>query len=151
MAARLRSCRPDDPAFLALVAELDAFLAVTDGEEHGFYRQFNGADTLDYAAVAELDGRAVGCGALREKTSARVELKRMFVAEAARGTGVAQVVLAALETEARARGYAEVVLETGLRQVAAVRLYERAGYARMAENYAPYQAMTNSVCFAKAL
>ena len=29
------------PDFITLVAQLDAFLAELDGEEHGFYAQFN--------------------------------------------------------------------------------------------------------------
>lgn len=146
----LRACFPDDRAFGALVAELDAFLAVTDGDEHAFYSQFNHADTLDFALVAERAGEPLGCGALRAKTRQRVEIKRMFVCEHARGEGIAQLLLRGLEDEARARGYAEAVLETGVRQVAAVRLYERAGYTRIAP-YPPYAEVTNSVCFGKSL
>ena len=150
MSLQLRPCRPDDPAFLRLVAALDAFLAVTDGAEHGFYTQFNGPDTLDYACVLQRDGEPVGCGGLRDKGGGDFEVKRMYVAEEARGQRLAVTLLDTLEDEARRRGGRRTVLETGLRQNAAVRLYEREGYLRI-PNYPPYEGMGNSVCFAKAL
>ena len=55
-----------------------------------------------------------------------------------------------LEAEARGRGYRKVVLETGVRQPAAIRLYEREGYRRIPA-YPPYAAMADSVCYALAL
>ena len=42
------------------------------------------------------------------------------------------------------------VLETGLRQQEAVRLYQKNGY-QLTENYGPYTEMPNSVCFKKRL
>ena len=150
MSVTLRPCRNDDPAFLQLVAQLDAFLAVTDGEEHGFYDQFNGSDTLDYAVVLECDEKAVGCGGLRQKGGGDFEIKRMYVVEEARGERLAVTLLRHLEEEARVRGGERTVLETGLRQNAAVRLYGREGYARV-PNYPPYERMANSACFARPL
>lgn len=150
MSIALRPCPNDDPAFLQLVSRLDAFLAVTDGEEHGFYDRFNGPDTLDYALVLERDGQAVGCGGLRDKGDGDFEIKRMFVAEEARGERLAVVLLRALEDEARRRGGRRTVLETGLRQNAAVRLYAREGYVQT-ERYPPYEGMGNSVCFERKL
>lgn len=148
----LRACPVDDPAFAALVARLDAYLAATDGDEHAFYAAHNRSDTLDFALVLEEPGGggALACGALRRKSAERVEVKRMYVAEEARGRRLAVGVLRALEAEARRRGYREVVLETGVRQPAAIRLYEREGYRRIPA-YPPYAAMANSVCYARAL
>ena len=147
----LRPCPRDDPAFRDLVAQLDGFLAVTDGDEHDFYAQFNHADTLDYALVLEaVDGRALACGALRAKSAERIEVKRMYVVEEARGGRLAVTVLRALEAEALRRGFREIVLETGIRQPAAIRLYEREGYTRI-EAYPPYAGVDNSVCFGKSV
>lgn len=147
----VRSCPPNDPAFVGLVAELDAFLAVTDGDEHDFYAQFNHVDTLDFALVLQDEaGRAAACGALREKSPGRVEIKRMYVVEEARGRRLAVEILHALEDEARRRGYREVILETGIRQPAAIRLYEREGYRRI-DAYPPYADVYNSLCFGKKL
>ncbi len=58
------------------------------------------------------------------------ELKRMFVRDAARETGVADALLAHIEAVTRARDIACLRLETGARQIAALRFYERAGFVR---------------------
>lgn len=86
------------------------------------------ADLAVVLVARDGDGRAVGCGALREIAPGVAELKRMYVVPAARGRGVAAMVLAALEDEARARGWTTLRLETGPRQPEAMALYTRAGY-----------------------
>jgi putative acetyltransferase len=77
--------------------------------------------------VARLNGAAIGCGgvALFDDFA---EVKRMYVRAMARGRGVAQAVLARIETETRVAGLAVLRLETGERQTAALRLYARAGF-----------------------
>jgi GNAT superfamily N-acetyltransferase len=74
------------------------------------------------------DANALGCGALRVLGDGVAELKRMYVAPAARGHGVAKVVLAGLEDAARKRGWTTLRLETGPRQPEAIGLYSQAGY-----------------------
>jgi putative acetyltransferase len=102
--------------------------------------------------VATLDGVAVGCGgvALFDDFA---EVKRMYVREAVRGRGVAQAVLARLEDETRAAGLAVLRLETGDRQFAAMKMYERAGFVRCPAfgDYAamPHAAIVTSVFFEK--
>lgn len=56
------------------------------------------------------------------------ELKRVFVADDARRGGVARLLVAHIEDQARARGADWLVLETGAPQVAAIALYRRIGY-----------------------
>jgi putative acetyltransferase len=56
-------------------------------------------------------------------------VKRMFVDPATRGHKIGAAVLDRLEAEARGLGVSELVLETGIRQHAAIGLYERAGFA----------------------
>ena len=56
------------------------------------------------------------------------EVKRMYVAPAARRTGLARLVLRSLEDSAREDGCDVLVLETGLRQPEAIELYQSAGY-----------------------
>jgi GNAT superfamily N-acetyltransferase len=74
------------------------------------------------------DANALGCGALRVLGDGVAEVKRMYVAPAARGRGVAKAVLAGLEEAARERGWTTLRLETGPRQPEAIGLYSQAGY-----------------------
>jgi GNAT superfamily N-acetyltransferase len=78
--------------------------------------------------VAELDGEVVSAGAFMTIDERTVEFKRMWTRADHRGRGLARLVLRELEREARARGYARVVLSTGPRQPEAVRLYLATGY-----------------------
>ncbi|MFK8056360.1 MAG: GNAT family N-acetyltransferase [Saprospiraceae bacterium] len=146
----IQLCSPTHPEFTKLVAKLDAYLAVTDGEEHGFYDQFNSPSTLDAAIILLSDERGIGCAGYRIKPDNTVELKRMFVTEDQRGSGAASELLSFLEETAKQKGFKRIVLETGVRQVAAVKFYERSGYVCI-ENYPPYVAMENSVCYEKVL
>ncbi len=123
--------------------------------------------------VASLGGIAIGCGAIRPlpaefhptamanlpptgetpaATSAPIvgEVKRMYVAPAARGRGVAAAILRTLEAWAAKCGYATLRLETGERQPHAVRLYERSGYHRIAP-YGHHAADPLALCFEKSL
>jgi ribosomal protein S18 acetylase RimI-like enzyme len=54
----------------------------------------------------------------------------LAVDEAARGHGIANLLMAACETLARDQGLAAVILCTETRMQAAQRLYERRGYQR---------------------
>jgi len=74
----------------------------------------------------------------------------MFVDAAARQRGIARKILAALEKIAHDLGYDALQLETGLRQPAALRLYESAGFHRVAA-YGRYGDDPTSVCFEKLI
>jgi GNAT superfamily N-acetyltransferase len=74
------------------------------------------------------DGEPLGCGALRSLGGGLAEVKRMYVVPAARRRGVSRAMLAALEEEARRRGWHTLRLETGPLQTAAIALYGAAGY-----------------------
>lgn len=111
------------------------------------------APPLGCFLVARIDGEPVGCGALRPSPTGEegvAEVKRMYVAPAARGRGVARALLAALEAEAAALGYRSLVLETGTRQHEAMALYESAGWTPIA-NYGAYRASSLSRCYEKVL
>jgi GNAT superfamily N-acetyltransferase len=150
MSITLRRTSSDDPQFIALVRLLDAELADRDGEEHGFYAQFNKIDHIRHVILA-LDGeRALGCGAIKAFDEHSMEVKRMYVLPEARQRGIASQVLAALESWARELGFSQTVLETGSRQTEAVAMYDRNGYGRI-PNYGQYIGVTNSICFAKQL
>lgn len=136
--------------FIALVRDLDDFLAITDGDEHAFYDQFNTLDRIDHVVVLYTEGEAVSCGAIKKFDETGVEIKRMFTRKDFRGRRLAESVLESLEQMARDLGYTRCTLETGIRQTAAIALYERCGYKPI-PCYEPYKDMPNSVCFEKEL
>jgi len=100
--------------------------------------------------LASRDGRALGCGALRERDAFTGELHRMFVTHSARRGGVARALLARLEHDARLHGYRQLVLETGAHQHPAVALYGSCGWRRVAA-FGAYASDPLSICFGKAL
>lgn len=134
--------------FIELVRQLDAELAIRDGDDHAFYAQFNKIAKLKHVVLAYEDGKALGCGAIRALDSGEMEIKRMFVPLESRGKGFATLVLLELENWAREMSYTRCVLETGFKQPEAIRLYEKNGYGRI-PNYGQYEDVGNSVCFGK--
>jgi putative acetyltransferase len=104
--------------------------------------------------LARLNGAAVGCGGVAFFADF-AEVKRMYVREVVRGHGVAQAMLASIEEEASAAGFSLLRLETGARQVAALRFHERAGFQICAAfgGYATMapQAIASSVFLPKLL
>jgi GNAT superfamily N-acetyltransferase len=74
------------------------------------------------------DGRPVAGGGVKTLAPGIGEIKRMYVAEDARGRGLARKLLTALEDAARACGHDMVRLDTGPAQPHARTLYESAGY-----------------------
>jgi GNAT superfamily N-acetyltransferase len=67
-----------------------------------------------------------------------------------RGRHIAGLLLQELERWAVEEGYCKAVLETGHRQVEAIRLYTRAGYL-LTKNYGQYIGMEESICYRKEL
>ena len=100
--------------------------------------------------IAQRDGTAVACGALRPLDAQCAEVRRMFVTAAARRGGVARRVLEELEAHARQLGFRVLRLETGNRQPEAIALYEAAGFRRIPA-FGPHVGDPYAVCFEKAL
>ncbi len=136
--------------FKKLVEQLDAYLAKIDGDEHGFYAQFNTIDALKHVVIAYEKGLPVSCGAIKQAGSDNMEVKRMYTLPEHRGKGIATKVLFILEQWAKELSFAQCVLETGKRQPEAIRLYEKNGY-QLIPNYGQYIGIENSVCFGKRL
>ncbi len=136
--------------FKKLVVELDAELRIRDGDESDFYEQFNKSDSIKYAVVIYQDGIPVGCGALRPYTTDSIEVKRMYVPLAHRSKGIASLVVTELEKWAIELGFYHLILETGIRQPEAIRLYTKNGYNSI-PNYGQYEGVSSSVCFEKHL
>jgi len=150
MQPTLHRTNSENADFIELVKLLDAGLAILDGDEHPFFAQFNKIDKINEVVLAYVDGKAVGCGAIKAYSSSIAEVKRMFVRTEARGQGIAIHILVELENWARALGYEKCILETGIKQVEAICLYEKCGYLRI-PNYIPYVEVETSRCFEKML
>lgn len=136
--------------FIELVRQLDAELAIRDGDDHAFYAQFNKIAKLKHVVLAYEDDKALGCGAIRALDSGDMEVKRMYVPPESRSKGIATKVLLELENWARELSFTRCVLETGLKQPEAIHLYEKNGYERI-PNYGQYIDVGNSVCFGKKI
>lgn len=147
---KIRSTTSDDQDFIDLVKELDTYLKITDGDEHDFYNQFNGIESLQSVFVAYYNNKPVGCGAFKPYDHESVEVKRMYLKPENRGSGIAADILRTLEISAKEGGYKRTVLETGKRQLEAVKFYHKSGYHRI-PNYGQYVQMDNSYCFEKRL
>lgn len=89
--------------------------------------------------VARLDGRPVGCGAVKLAEPGVGSIKRMWVAPEVRGSGVGRRLLLALEREAAGLGMTLLRLETNRSLHQAQALYRRNGYREVAAfNDDPY-------------
>src|SRR5262245_42290335 len=89
--------------------------------------------------LASVDGEPVGCGSLKPIGPRVGYLKRMWVAEGARGLGVGRRMLAALEEQACELGFRTIRLETNRALAEAIALYRSAGYLEVAPfNDEPY-------------
>ena len=101
--------------------------------------------------VVYRNGSAAGCGAVRLLDARTGEFKRMYVAPEARRTGLGRQLVSALEAEARALGARRLVLETGIRQAAAIGLYQAMGF-RPIPLYGEYcLSPQTSICMGKDL
>ena len=89
--------------------------------------------------LATLHGEPAGCGALKFHRDAPAEVKRMWVAPAARGLGLGRRLLTELEARAAANEVRALRLETNRALGEAIGLYLAAGYREVAAfNDEPY-------------
>ncbi|WP_439581404.1 GNAT family N-acetyltransferase [Dyadobacter bucti] len=140
----------DNPDFIDLVRQLDAYLAVTDGDDHSFYSQYNKLDKIRHVVLAYDGETPVGCGAIKAFAADTMEVKRMYVSPGGRNKGIATKLLAELEKWAAELSSKRCILETGKRQREAVELYKKNNY-QIIPNYGQYAGVENSVCFEKIL
>ena len=129
---RIAAENPDQPDVAALLDASDAYMASLYPAESNHM--------LDIASlqrpgvlflVARLDGRAVGCGAVVSSGEGWAEVKRMFVAPAARGLKLGRQLLAQIETLASRNGEQLLRLEMGAEQPEALALYRSAGFVEI--------------------
>ena len=129
MMATISAERPDSADARVLIGELEAQLGPLYPREsrHGYSVQKLIKERVAFFLIRN-NGTAVGCGGIQLFGTEYGELKRMYVRPEFRGLGFARLMLDHLVTYARSRGVRFLRLETGIHQLAAIRLYERAGF-----------------------
>jgi putative acetyltransferase len=143
--------RPDTPDAISLITELEALLdpLYPAASRHGF-----SVDRLLAEEVAFFLLRANGtpacCGGIKLVGDEYGEIKRMYVRPQFRGSGFAKRMLAHLADYARAHNIMLLRLETGIHQRAAIGLYERMGFYRIAP-FGPYTDDPLSLFYEKRL
>jgi len=136
--------------FQNLVKLLDADLAIRNGEDHGFYDQFNKIDMIKNCIVIYVDEIPAACGAFKKFNEETVEIKRMYTNPDFRKRGLATAIVKELEIWAKELDYTKAVLESSREQNEALSVYEKSGYTRI-PNYGQYIGMDKSVCYEKVL
>ena len=124
---------PDQPEIHALLEQAYRYYAGLYPPEENHLLDIASLKTDSTAfLVARIDGQVMGYGAVvkrgEDAEGAWGEVKRMFVAPAARGKRVGKTLLEALESYARRQGINCLRLETGNRQPEALGLYRAAGF-----------------------
>jgi putative acetyltransferase len=142
---------PDQPEIRAFFAASEAYMAALyPAESNHFVDAATLAKNNVVFLVARSDGFAIGCGAIVKQSDGTAEIKRMWLAPAARGLKLGARILAALEAAARADGVHCLQLETGNAQPEALGLYRRAGFSEIAA-FGQYAPDPLSVFMAKGL
>lgn len=139
---RVVPTRFDSDVVTGMVAEIQRlYVELYGGPDETPVRAEEFAHPHGHFVVAYVDGAPAAMGGWRLRVpgapgharsplpgSRPAEIKRMFVRPHLRGRGLARVVLGEIETSARRAGVDWLVLETGIRQPAAIGLYRSAGY-----------------------
>ncbi len=85
--------------------------------------------------LAEFDGIAGGCAALRPLGDQICEMKRLFLEPAFRGTGAGRVLALTVMEKAKSLGYAAIRLDTLPSMARAIELYQSFGFQRIDPYY----------------
>ncbi len=133
-----------------LIAALDAELEALYGRPDQDQPEPGAFDDGVFVVIRDENGALMSCGGLKPFSPGVGEIKRMYTLPEARGRGLARAVLDALVAFAQQEGYERLILETGTRQHAALRLYAAAGWERIPA-FAPYEDEPDSVCLQRRL
>jgi GNAT superfamily N-acetyltransferase len=107
-------------------------------------------EMLIFFAVKDENFKSLACGALKHFDDKTAEIKRMYVKNEFRGKGLSKLILKRLEETAYNMSYRSIILETGLKQRAAMLLYEKSGYTKITP-YGRHKDDPDSVCYEKKL
>lgn len=127
---------PEDPRSAVAQHCLTSFFAELDARFAGGFDPGPGPHGTVFLApggcflVARRGAEILGCVGLVPVAdrAGTAEVKRLWVAQPARGTGLGTQLMAAIEARARAGGFERLVLDTNGVLVEAVAFYRRAGW-----------------------
>jgi GNAT superfamily N-acetyltransferase len=152
-----------DPRAFSLRAAMDVEMSAIYADSFTDYPPalrtlFTAAFDVDPATVVATvlafeagSGLPVGQAGLRPHgVGGALEVKKVIVDVDHRGRGISRTLMLELENAARDFGAPSLVLQTGDRQPAAIRLYESIGYC-LIPPYAPFELMSNALCYEKVL
>ena len=141
---------PHDPQATALLRQSHALMQSLFPPEDNFYLDIDDLCAPHIRFFTAREGDVVlGTGALAIKAGYG-EVKSMFVAEDARGKGVADAILRQIEDAARDEKLGMLKLETGNVLYAAHKLYRRHGFVECGP-FGDYTAAKSSVFMEKVL
>ena len=149
----IRPTDPDDPKSLYCLTQYFALLTARipnlllslfplPDPEPQTYRPPHGA-----FLIALLDQTPIGCVSLRPLSVTVAEVKRLWIAPAARGQGLARRLMRDIEAQARALGYISLQLDTNEHLPEAIGLYSKTGWSPIP----PYSAPPATHWFGKSL
>ena len=143
--------RADSIEALNLIEELDRNMRALypEGSIHPFDPHLDAAPPGVFV-IARVDGKGVGCGAVRPLDGSVGEVKRVFVQPECRRMGIASRIMALLEDKGLQNGFTTLRLETGTKQPEAIALYESLGYRRI-PTFGEYVPDPYSICYEKEL
>ena len=144
----IRSVPWEHPDGARLRAEQEAEVVVRYGAPDAEPGPPPTAESMTVFVVAYDADEPVACGGLRALDDGHGEVKRMYVAPAARGRGISKLVLRDLERRARDLGWGRLRLETGVLQPEAMGLYRSEGYTAIAP-FGYYVGNPQSRCYEK--
>jgi putative acetyltransferase len=114
------------------------------------YIQYNTLEKIHDVVMVYDGSLPVACAGLRHYSEGVAEVKRVFVREEYRGSGISKVMMALIEKTAAEKGYRTLILETGAPLVRAISLYKKLDY-QIIDNYGQYKDMIHSICMKKNL
>lgn len=132
-----------NPALQALFAALSESLGKVEPEPELQQAPQSG---LLIAVIAWHDGKAVGCGLLRQEDAQHAEIKRMYSLQ----PGVGSAVLLYLENYAKQHGFQKLLAAARIINSKAVNFYLHKGFKKCA-SYGKYRYSSQSICLEKSM
>lgn len=138
--------------FVELCSQLDNDLDELVGgfEQRKNYVQYNTLENIHDVVLFYDEDKPCACASFKHYEEGTAEMKRVFIRQEYRGSGLSKTLIQTLEALAREKGYHKMKLETGKPLIAATKLYLDLGY-QIIDNYGQYKNMALSICMSKEL